>query len=229
MPTLKLGGCFGLVLALISMPSQAAEPVGAVATPGTINGVGAEATRQARLEAAQNALAIATLDLSAVGPEEAATYGGYIESARLSLHQAAAGVADVLASEESVATEAPVPIDPASVSPMPQVARDVPRTPLVEAVTAMNDAVAAMVRDPADGGFTPIPGIFAAASRQILADLGRAGAEISLGVDYHNQSAEAEARSMVPAPSLMPTVIASTALSLGLMLGGLYFISKRKW
>jgi hypothetical protein len=209
-------------IALIAWCTVAARAADAPASPAT------------RLEAAQNALALAAVNLSAIPPAEAAGYGGHLEAARARLRAALATIESAGAAQPDANRAAP-PADTAPalvVPPMPQVAPFAPRTPLVEAVAALNDALAALVGDAARAGSgqAAAPGVPPALAAKILADLGAAGAELSAGVEFLN--APPAARPAAPDPTVRPpdalaSIVASIALTLALSLGGLHFFTRR--
>jgi hypothetical protein len=191
--------------------------------------IGPEPPPRDELESAQTLLATAAVRLSSLPLEESSTYGGHIESTIASLDQAVAEAgAAIEAGKKPPGGTTSAATEKAAVPRLPQVAFNAPRTPLVEAVMDMNDALATLVRGlPVTDGHIGVDGIHA----RILADLGRAGEELGAGVEFYNNRGLAGTAPLAESPppeSMLPTVVASTALSLGLALAGLYWFSRRK-
>lgn len=187
-------------------------------------------TAQDRLESAQNALALAAVDLSALPPAETAGYGGHLEAALDHLHTTLADVATALAESPGPPFRNSPPPAPPVIPRLPQVAFDAPRTPWVEAVDELNQALAFLVGDADNPGGHPtdlrLPGDLSA---RILDGIGRTGTELSAGVEFHNTNGgRSDPAQAVPAAALASTAVAGFALSLGLSLGGLHFFARRR-
>jgi flavin-binding protein dodecin len=189
-------------------------------------------TPQARLEASEQALDRAAASLRTLPTKEVATYGGHLEATLASLDLAAAEVAAALAGAKTRSAAGPPSAGPPPAIPrLPQVAPEARRTPLVEAVDAMNESLAALIDDSAATGSKmaalDLPGD---TSSKILAGIGQAGAELSAGVEFHNNAPNPEpaAAPDEPETSLVPSVIASLALSIGFALAGMHFAKKAR-
>ena len=208
-----------------------------------------------RLEAAQNAVALASVNLSAIPPAEAATYGGHLADTLTLLHALRDEFSAALAALPANTTAATAP--PPAVSPpapslpalsssngpngsnppaapaLPRTAFYAPRTPLVEAVDALNAALNALLADPATpaAGLAPLPGVPATRHARIVTLLGHAGEAISVGVEFHNtpppRATSSDPEQIPPLPPLH-SIAAACALSLGLSLLGLHVFSRRK-
>jgi hypothetical protein len=204
-------------------------------------------TAQAHLSAAQAEIRTATFDLGkminpnlnprlAPGPN-----GGYVEKALADLVQASVDSANATAyitahPEVDALSTGPAAADALKMPPMPAV---IMRNPslndhLALGVISLTAALRNLVNNPAPDYHGPVLGDLGGNRAKIIADLARAGADLSAAAEYSyyysNGILPATLKSAMADNSSAHSVsiFASIAMSLGLSLGGLRFFARKK-
>ena len=216
------------VLADVAMPPPVFEPsYNSPVAPTPVAATPAPApTPQAQLATTAAALDRAVTALDSIPASATATFGDRLSATAASLKTAAAEVAAAEAYLGTRRTAAAAPVPAGIVVPrLPQVAPTALRTPLVEAVDAMNEALAALVGDTAAGEKAPALDLPAERFAKIVGAIGQAGIELSAGVEQHNATPSEPPE---PETSIVPSVIAGFALTIACSLAGLHFAWKAR-
>jgi hypothetical protein len=180
-------------------------------------------TAQGRLDAGQHSLdqALAALN-RATGSK-----GPLLDQAIADLNQAKTRIVEATAyllahPEQNALPPGPAPAELPTVRPVtiPSGNR-VPGVNLLAAVKALNTALGEFLNNPAPDSHTPVLGELGGNRDKIRAAIGLAAADVLIII-------RSPSSAVYDNPPMLPTALASVALSLGLSAGGLYMLKRKK-